>query len=81
MISRDFSLKIALVSGGVPRMATGGTTGQLQRLREAIEGLDPAVHGDAICAARGLLDRLDATFTAAESADRRSGGGLPPNQA
>ena len=42
-------------------------------LREAIEGLDLAVHGDVIAEARELHDRLDAVICAAEAAYTAAG--------
>ncbi len=48
-------------------MATGTAAEPLQVLREAIEGLDLAVHGDAIAEARELIDRLQARVTQAEA--------------
>ena len=42
-------------------------------LREAIEGLDLAVHGDVIAEARELHDRLDAVICAAEAAYTSAG--------
>ena len=54
-------------------MAIGGTPEQLQVLREAIEGLDLVVLGDAIAEARALHDRLDAAICAAEAAYTAAG--------
>ncbi len=54
-------------------MASGGTPEQLHVLREAIEGLDLAVHGDVIAEARELHDRLDAVISAAEAAYTAAG--------
>ena len=48
-------------------MSSGDGGGQLQLLREAIEGLDLAPDADAIAEARELLDRFSATIAAAEA--------------
>ena len=48
-------------------MATGEAGDQLQQLREAIDGLRLAVHGDSLVEARVLLDRLEAGVAEAEA--------------
>jgi hypothetical protein len=54
-------------------MAMGGEGAQLQELREAIEGVDLAVHGDVIVEARVLLDRLEARIAHAEAEYSKQG--------
>ena len=54
-------------------MGAGRAAAHLQVLREAIEGLDLAVHGDVIVEARGLLDRLDAKIGEAEAGYSKRG--------
>src|SRR4051794_37805600 len=54
-------------------MAMGTAAEPLQVLRAAIEGLDLAVHGDAIAEARELIDRLEARVAVAEAAYVTSG--------
>jgi hypothetical protein len=60
-------LWIELMYATVSSMDARGPVGQLQELREAIEGLDLPLHGDVIAEARGLHDRLDAAIAAAEA--------------
>jgi hypothetical protein len=61
-------LLIELVFARVLGMSAASSPQQLQVLREAIEGLDLAVLGDAIAEARELHDRLDARICEAEAA-------------
>lgn len=64
---------VELVFGTMASMTNGGTTAQLHVLREAIEGLVLAVHGDVIAEARELHDRLDSVICAAEAAYTAAG--------
>ncbi len=54
-------------------MVMGTAAEPLQVLREAIEGLDLAVHADAIAEARELVDRLEARVALAEAEYVKSG--------
>ena len=68
-----FLLFIELVSASLLGMAMGTAAEPLQVLREAIEGLDLAAHGDAIAEARELIDRLEARVALAEAEYSASG--------
>src|SRR3954462_14598923 len=68
-----FRLPIELMSARVLGMAMGTAAEPLQVLRAAIEGLDLAVHGNAIAEARELIDRLEARVAVAEAAYVKSG--------
>jgi phage terminase Nu1 subunit (DNA packaging protein) len=60
-------LSIELVCDRVHGMAAGESTGQLQELRELVEGLCLPVHADAIVAARAALDAFTAKVVEAEA--------------
>ncbi len=74
MISLFFWLWLELVYAILFGMATGTAAEPLQVLREAIEGLDLAVHGDAVAEAFELIDRLTARVTQAAADYTRDGG-------
>ena len=73
----SFLLFIELVSASLLGMAMGTAAEPLQVLREAIEDLDLAVHGDAIAEVRELIDRLEARVAIAEAeySAKRAGRG------
>jgi hypothetical protein len=74
MISWLFWLDIELVFARVDPMPMRGSTGRLQLLREAIEGLSLAPDGDEIAEVRALASQLEAAIASAEAEYAATGG-------